>query len=1124
MKGKIGKRIAAIGLGFAMCLSNFAGVIPVYPVYAEEAESHTADVVYEQGALWKLFAAGAENTWYIQNGKDGRYLGRSGGETGKIALVDEPFAIEVLPQADGTWLLDFGGETGTAKKYLSVGSSYNYSLGERSTKYTQFFEKVQTGNEVQFVKTASFEEGKDYILSMAQREAGSTATADTQYALTNVFGGSESDPRINPLVVTVSEEGTSADGAISDENVLTRPYVAFHAPVYGKALPDVSVIVDGCTDAEVTAVTEWSPKAEKATTGIPYQATVTVTAQGDYRFADDEKPSLVRIENGGLISSEEANAVLSEDGKVITVTYEFAPLEDSREVPEYTAPSDLLVAAGTVLSDITLPEGFSFEEEGSTVLNTTGTFTYHLTYTPEDTEHYLTVTGIKIAITVMESYAALTEVGAIWTIEKGEGENQWSFRNVSEGTYLGHDDDTTTPHISLNAVPEFCNAELAEDGTYVFDFGGLKPHLQVGSGNKFSMGEKVYNTQLFVKERVGDAFVFRKTTEMEENKEYVLAMAHRDNNADTAVLGRLYLLTTQVQENGGDTRILSKAMDVDGDTLVLLSDRKDTSHLTRPVITIAEPMAGEVVSGAEVTIPYSAEGEYQSATSWTPADAVFEAGKSYQMTVTITAQSGCSFDATSVPSSVICGGKKLELAEDAVTLRDGKVMQVTVGFAQLTKNGTITIAEDIRHGSVSVENTTVAVGKKVFITVETEDGYRLKNLKVQNGEKEIPCIHISDTLWQFTMEEGQIVISAKFEQIRFGIEKTETAHGSILAAEDAAFGEIVQITPVPDTGYRLSKLTVRNKETKEKLELEEEPADGAPSGSQVRYLLTMPENAVVISAQFERVYYTVQNSLTTGGKVLFSQQTAAYGVNIFVTVEPDAGKVLKTLEVQRADGAKVEAQKVDDTLYLFSMPDQNVEVHAVFETKGSTVENPPVTVQKAPKISAVKAVVSKEGIAADITLEKTEGADHYEIYRVTGTKAVLAGTTAAGSVKFQDKGLTNKTTSYYAVAVSADGKTRSVAGNTVTLKLAAAPKMKKVASTAKGIRLSWSSVKNAKKYIIYRSTAKNAGYRKVASVSGKKLSWDDKKAAKGKTCYYKIAVVTRTQVSLMSKAKQGKRK
>lgn len=182
--------------------------------------------------------------------------------------------------------------------------------------------------------------------------------------------------------------------------------------------------------------------------------------------------------------------------------------------------------------------------------------------------------------------------------------------------------------------------------------------------------------------------------------------------------------------------------------------------------------------------------------------------------------------------------------------------------------------------------------------------------------------------------------------------------------------------------------------------------------------------------------------------------------------------------------------------------------------------NPAVT--EAPSVKSVKASAGKKGISVKVTVQTVKGADHYAVYRVSGTKRVLVGKTKSGRTTVTDQKVTGRKVSYYAVACAADGREISGRGAEKAVTLEAPVKLQKPARTEKGIRISWKKSKKAVKYVIYRSEKKNSGYVRVAVVSKKTLSYLDKKVKKGKTCYYKVAVKTRKGVSLMSKAGRAK--
>lgn len=181
----------------------------------------------------------------------------------------------------------------------------------------------------------------------------------------------------------------------------------------------------------------------------------------------------------------------------------------------------------------------------------------------------------------------------------------------------------------------------------------------------------------------------------------------------------------------------------------------------------------------------------------------------------------------------------------------------------------------------------------------------------------------------------------------------------------------------------------------------------------------------------------------------------------------------------------------------------------------------PAVALDAPKVKAAKAKVTKTGVVVNVTVEAVKDAASYDVYRVVKGKATKVGTTAAGKTTVKDKKAV-KGASYYAVAVSKDGKAVSKAGAAVAVKLAKAPKIQKATAGSKNAKLSWKKVKGAK-VVVYRSTKKNSGYKKVATTRKNATSVTNKKGLKaGKTYYYKIATIKGKLISAMSKAKRVK--
>ena len=174
-------------------------------------------------------------------------------------------------------------------------------------------------------------------------------------------------------------------------------------------------------------------------------------------------------------------------------------------------------------------------------------------------------------------------------------------------------------------------------------------------------------------------------------------------------------------------------------------------------------------------------------------------------------------------------------------------------------------------------------------------------------------------------------------------------------------------------------------------------------------------------------------------------------------------------------------------------------------------------------IQSVKSTApKKDGSRVKITVSAPEAGQKTEVYRKTGSSTVLIGTTE-GTVVYDNQPIGGKTVSYYAKAVSKDTVkyVDSAESKEVSIKLPADVKRIKVkALGGKKVRISWTKVKKAKCYMIYRSEKKESGYVRIARVKGSKCIYTDKKAKAGKKYYYKV--VTK-KASMYSAGKVSKR-
>ncbi|MBD5456966.1 MAG: hypothetical protein HDR27_00125, partial [Lachnospiraceae bacterium] len=190
------------------------------------------------------------------------------------------------------------------------------------------------------------------------------------------------------------------------------------------------------------------------------------------------------------------------------------------------------------------------------------------------------------------------------------------------------------------------------------------------------------------------------------------------------------------------------------------------------------------------------------------------------------------------------------------------------------------------------------------------------------------------------------------------------------------------------------------------------------------------------------------------------------------------------------------------------------------------VQNRPV-VQKltAPVITSLKAVAEKNQMGVKIQVGKVTNADIYTVYRAVGSSVKEIGRANASGVVYDQTPVSKKTVSYYAIAEASSGKyQKSGKGVSKTIKLDASVKKitAKQVKKKKQVRLSWKKVKNAQKYIVYRSMKKDSGYTKIKTLKKSAKTYVDKKVKKGKTYYYRIVIKTKKGYSGVTTSKKLK--
>lgn len=185
---------------------------------------------------------------------------------------------------------------------------------------------------------------------------------------------------------------------------------------------------------------------------------------------------------------------------------------------------------------------------------------------------------------------------------------------------------------------------------------------------------------------------------------------------------------------------------------------------------------------------------------------------------------------------------------------------------------------------------------------------------------------------------------------------------------------------------------------------------------------------------------------------------------------------------------------------------------AVIKVKSSTDSSVSASyilyvIGKAPtKLSAKVTNATVKGAKIKLTWCGVYGAKKYRIYRYNSTTKAYTLVGTSTTTSYVD-GTANPNQNYYykVSAMAGNVLTESALSTKARIMILGIVTPKVSETKPKYIKLTWNRNKKATGYIIYRSTKKNSGYKKIATIhSDKKLYYYDSTVKKGKTYYYRI--------------------
>ena len=368
------------------------------------------------------------------------------------AVVVEPSSIEGWT---GKWVNEAGSafapdEIPTGKK-----DTYRAQIGLNADMFTvDCSDSVYTGYEItKAVLSSKLLEGLDYDVSYSS----------------NVYVG----------IASIDIVGTGrATGALHYDFNITKATPRYDAPApvdaaYGQTLSDVALpegfswqddpstpVGDAGEHEFLAAFTPGDTSNYESVRDVPVKVRVTravdasmfsVDAAGLVYDGSAHEPAVSSavVPEGSYsvgyrdnVNAGEATAVVSGSG-FYSGSCELK-FDIAKAKPEYDSPAPVEAAYGQTLSDVALPEGFSWRDDPSTPVGDAGEHEFLAAFTPGDTSNYETVRDVPVKVRVTRAVdASMFSVDAAGLVYDGSAhEPAVSSAVVPEGSYsVGYRDN-----------------------------------------------------------------------------------------------------------------------------------------------------------------------------------------------------------------------------------------------------------------------------------------------------------------------------------------------------------------------------------------------------------------------------------------------------------------------------------------------------------------------------------------------------------------------------------------------------------------------------------------------------------------------------------------------------------
>ena len=114
----------------------------------------------------------------------------------------------------------------------------------------------------------------------------------------------------------------------------------------------------------------------------------------------------------------QVKAIVAENDTYKSTETDWKEFTISKAMPTYEIPTNLTAIVGQTLAEITLPEGFVWQDDTTTSVGSAGINTFKVAYTPKDTTNYNTITDIEVKLTVNPKMEELNVIPTINASDK----------------------------------------------------------------------------------------------------------------------------------------------------------------------------------------------------------------------------------------------------------------------------------------------------------------------------------------------------------------------------------------------------------------------------------------------------------------------------------------------------------------------------------------------------------------------------------------------------------------------------------------------------------------------------------------------------------------------------------